>query len=153
MKDRQVEGKPTQVSNTTKQVGEVRARWSWVEPCVWTDRMLTALEEGVKGGVWFSLIDKVYSKRNLGAAFAQVQANHGGAGVDHQTIEMFARHLDTNLEQLCQLLRAGTYRPQAIRRVWIPKPGSQEKRPVGIPTVRDRVVQTALRQAIEPIFE
>jgi len=115
--------------------------------------MLTALETGVNGGKWFSLVDKVYSLKNLRSAFKRVKANGGGAGVDHQTIAMFERRLEENLNRLRQGLRSGSYRPQAIRRVWIDKPGGEEKRPLGIPTVRDRVVQTALRQVIEPIFE
>ena len=100
-----------------RQAGEVRARWTWTEPAVWTDRMLTALEQGVKGGKWHSLIDKVYSLGNLRAAFARVKANRGAAGVDHQTIEMFERRLESNLERLQQRLRDGTYRPSALRRV------------------------------------
>jgi RNA-directed DNA polymerase len=136
-----------------KQVGEVPDRWIWTEPAVWTERMLTALEEGVKGGIWFSLIDKVHSMRNLRAAFTRVQANQGAAGVDHQTIEMFEANLEANLTRLSQQLTDGSYRPQAVRRTWIDKPGSREKRPLGIPTVRDRVVQTALRHVLEPIFE
>src|SRR2546427_8474702 len=115
--------------------------------------MLTALEVGVKGGIWFSLIDKVYKPRNLRVAFAQVKANQGAAGVDHQTIEMFEADLETNLNKVSQQLADGSYRPQAVRRQWIAKPGSKEKRPLGIPTVRDRVVQTALRHVLEPIFE
>jgi RNA-directed DNA polymerase len=115
--------------------------------------MLTALEEGVKGGKWFSLMDKVYALANLRAAFAEVKANGGVGGVDNQTVEMFERHLEENLGKLSQSLKDGSYRPQAVRRVWIPKPGSTEKRPLGIPTVRDRVVQAALRHVMEPIFE
>ena len=144
---------PATVPARATQAGEVRARWAWVEAVVWTERMLTALEEGVKGGVWFSLIDKVCRPTNLQAAFAKVKVNGGAAGVDHQTIAMFAERLDANLEQLSEQLRRDTYQPQQIRRVQIPKPGSRERRPLGIPTVRDRVVQTALRQVIEPIFE
>lgn len=136
-----------------KQAGETRGRWSWVEPSVWTERMLTALEVGVKGGQWFSLIDKVYDRRTLNSAYQQVKRNKGSAGVDHVTIGQYAQHLDTNLEALSESVKAGSYRPQAIRRVWIPKPGSSEKRPLGIPTVRDRVAQGALRNVLEPIFE
>lgn len=147
-----MEIRPTPVPEA-KQVGEVQARWAWTEPAVWTERMLTALEVGVKGGIWFSLIDKVYKPRNLRAAFAKVKANQGAAGVDHQTIEMFEADLDANLSKVSQQLGDGSYRPQAVRRKWIAKPGSKEKRPLGIPTVRDRVVQTALRQVLEPIFE
>ncbi len=151
--NRPTETIPAAVPGTAKQVGDTRARWAWVEPEVWTDRMLTALEKGVKGGKWFSLIDKVYAKGNLCKAFQCVKENKGAAGVDRQTIEMFEFHLEKNLDRLSEALREGTYRPQAIRRVWIPKPGSKERRPLGIPTVRDRVVQTALRNALEPIFE
>ncbi len=133
--------------------GEIRARWAWVEAEVWTERMLTALEQGVLGGKWFSLMDKVYALPNLRKAFARVKANGGAAGVDHVTVQEFEQHLDANLEKLARMLRDSSYRPQAIRRVWIPKPGSHEKRPLGIPTVRDRVVQAALRAVLEPIFE
>jgi len=151
--DREREERPAAVSEETTQAGEIRARWAWVEPSVWTERMLTALEAGVKGGKWFSLMDKVYARGNLQAAFAEVKANGGAAGVDHQTVEVFERHLEQNLEKLARSLKDGSYRPQAIRRVWIPKPGSTEKRPLGIPTVRDRVVQAALRHVLEPILE
>jgi RNA-directed DNA polymerase len=115
--------------------------------------MLTALEQGVKGGIWFSLIDKVYSSANLYASYAKVAANGGAAGVDHVTVEDFTRQLNRNLEKLAAQLQSGTYRPQAVRRVNIPKPGTNETRPLGIPTVRDRVVQGALRHVLEPIFE
>jgi RNA-directed DNA polymerase len=115
--------------------------------------MLTALEEGVKGGVWYSLIDKVVAPRTLTAAWQHVRANAGAAGVDHVTVSMYERDLDRNLARLAASLRNGTYRPQPIRRTWIEKPGSRERRPLGIPTVRDRIVQTALRIVLEPIFE
>ena len=153
MTDRPTEEQPAGVSETTTQAGDIRARWAWAEPSVWTERMLTALEKGVKGGKWYSLMDKVHTLANLRAAFAKVKANRGGAGVDHQTIERFERHLEENLEKLSRTLKDGSYRPQAVRRVWIPKPGSKEKRPLGIPTVRDRVVQAALLTVLEPIFE
>ena len=115
--------------------------------------MLTALEQGVKGGTWYSLIDKVHPEATLRAAFHDVAANRGAPGCDHVTIEQFADDLDGELRRLSDGLRTGTYRPQPILRRWIPKPGSTEKRPLGIPTVRDRVVQTALRMVLEPIFE
>jgi RNA-directed DNA polymerase len=115
--------------------------------------MLAALEQGVRGGKWFSLIDKVYAPAVLYVAFLQVKANNGAPGVDRQTIEMFENRLVDNLSHLSDHLQKGTYRPQAIQRTYIPKPGSNETRPLGIPTVRDRVVQTALRAVIEPIFE
>jgi RNA-directed DNA polymerase len=117
--------------------------------------MLTALEQGVKGGKWFSLMDKVYPERCLRVAFARVKANGGSAGVDHQTVEQYADRLEANLAALSGSLQTGSWRPQAIRRKWIAKRGGprREQRPLGIPTVRDRTVQTALRNALEPIFE
>jgi RNA-directed DNA polymerase len=147
------EPRPSSVSATAKQGGDVRSRWEWTERAAWTERMLTALERGVKGGVWFSLMDKVYSGDNLYAANCQVAANEGAPGVDHITTEEFGRDLETNLKGLAEQLRNGTYVPQDIRRVWIPKPGTDAQRPLGIPTVRDRVAQAALRNTIEPIFE
>ncbi len=156
---RSSETKPGAVSGVrhrrarTRPDGEVRTRWSWTEPAVWTNRMLTALENGVQGGKWFRLIDKVYSGANLLAAHKRVAANKGAAGVDQVTVGAFTRYLDDNLQRLGQALRKQTYRPQAVRRVWIPKPGRKVKRPLGIPTVRDRVVQAALRNVMEPIFE
>ena|GEM_PF-2100332 len=141
--DRPMENKPMTVPEGAKQIGEAHAasepdwaRWAWVKPTVWTPRMLTALEGGVKGGKWFSLSDKGYALPNLHAAFAQVKANAGAAGVDHQTIEMYEQRLDENLGHLAASLRDGSYRPQAVRRVWIPKPGSREQRPLGIPMLR-----------------
>ncbi len=124
-----------------------------VKPCVWTERMLAALASGVKGGKWHSLNDKVHKPENLLDAWKQVRANHGSKGVDGQTVEYFGRYESRELEKLRKELEEGRYAPQAVRRVMIPKPGSHEKRPLGIPAVRDRVVQTALRNVIEPIFE
>jgi len=147
------ENQPVAVPARAIRAGEILQLMFWVEPTIWTERMLTALFQGVKGGKWFSLIDKVHRERTLTAAFSNVARNQGAAGVDHVTIAMFEKHLDENLKKLSDQLRNGTYRPQAIRRHYIPKPGSKEQRPLGIPTVRDRVVQTALRMTIEPIFE
>jgi RNA-directed DNA polymerase len=150
---RATENQPMAVPAGAKRIGETHGRWLWVEPAVWTERMLMALEQGVKGGQWFSLIDKVHPDRTLRRAFFQVAANQGAAGVDHVTVTMFEEQLDANLTLLSDVLRTGTYQPQAIRRHYIPKPGTRERRPLGIPTVRDRVVQTALRMVLEPIFE
>ena len=113
--------------------------------------MLEALEKGVKGGVWFSLIDKVYASRTLAAAWRQVHARDGAGGVDRQTVAQFAAQAEMHLQHLSAALRTGTYEPQPVRRCWIEKLGSAEKRPLGIPTVKDRVVQTALRLVLEPI--
>lgn len=144
---------PEAVPEEARRTGETKDHRSWVEPRIWTERMLTALEKGVKGGTWYSLMDKMHPEEVLRAAFKAVAANQGASGVDHISTTEYARNLDTNLGRLSEELRRGTYQPQAIRRHYIPKPGSQELRPLGIPTVRDRVVQTALRMVLEPIFE
>jgi RNA-directed DNA polymerase len=115
--------------------------------------MLEALERGVKGGKWFALIDKVYEPRNLRSAFGKVNGNQGAAGSDGQSLNGFAARLEAELGALGAELKENRYQPHPVRRVYIEKVGSQEKRPLGIPAVRDRVVQTALRNVIEPIFE
>jgi RNA-directed DNA polymerase len=113
----------------------LRARWAWVEHSVWTDSMLRTLEKGLKGGKWFALIDKVYGEKNLQSSFWKVWRNAGSAGIDGQSVKSFEAKEEQQLPQLAQELRTGGYRPVAVKRVWIPKPGSQEKRPLGIPTV------------------
>ncbi len=135
------------------EIEQRRERWSWVEPAIWTARMITALETGVKGGRWFSLMDKVSAERTLAAAWDRVKRNRGAAGVDRQSVTAFEAHAERYLGELAAALRNGTYRPQPVRRVWIDKPGRSEQRPLGIPTVKDRVVQTALKLVLEPIFE
>ena len=122
------------------------------EALVWTERMLSALVNGVKGGKWFSLMDKVFAPKTLAAAWMKVRANKGAAGVDGQSIERFAAKADVYLSELSAALRDGTYSPQAVKRVDIPK-GDGRTRPLGIPTVKDRIVQQAVRLVIEPIFE
>ena len=107
----------------------------------------------MKGGKWFSLSDKAFKVKTLEAAFRKVKASDGAPGIDRVTIARFEQNLAEELPRLSKALMDGTYRPSAIKRVWIPKPGSKEKRPIGIPTVRDRVVQGAVRFALEPIFE
>lgn len=136
-----------------QQAEETLSRWRWVEPCAWTIRMLTTLEQGVEGGKWFRLFDKVFAERNLWAAFQQVAKNDGAAGVDHQSVKDFEKRLPEVILELSNTLKAGQFIPQAIRRVAIPKPGTTETRPLGIPTVRDRVVQASIVNVIEPIFE
>ncbi len=153
MTDKPEQEKPEAVPQRARRAGEIRSRWDWVEESVWTERMLEALEQGVKGGRWYSLMDKVVREANLRAGFREVKARKGAPGVDHVTVEQFEKHLDENVEKIGRQLKDGTYRPQANRRKWIDKPGSPEKRPLGIPTVRDRVTQTALKQVTEPIFE
>jgi RNA-directed DNA polymerase len=114
--------------------------------------MLAALGTGVKGGVWFALMDKVHAPANLEAAWRKVKSNRGSAGVDHVTVRQFAAHEADELARLQELLMTGRYTPSPGLRIQIPK-GDGKTRPLGIPTVRDRVVQTAVRNVIEPIFE
>ena len=154
MKTTQDETQLAVVSEVAIQAGEASPKdWDWVERHVWTERMLEALVKGVKGGVWFSLIDKIQRPSTLTAAWVAVKRNGGGAGSDHQSIEDFEKDLAVEIARLSEALRTGSYRPRPIRRTYIDKPGSKEKRPLGIPCVRDRVVQGALRIVIEPIFE
>lgn len=145
--------RPATVPFRATPAGQPPSVTEWANRHVWTDRMLDALQIGVRGGKWHTLHDKVYNSLNLYSASLSVLGNQGAAGVDHQTVEQFQ---DCNLEELKRLeeeLRTGKYQPHAVKRVWIPKPGSTEKRPLGIPTVRDRVVQTALLNVLEPIFD
>jgi len=146
--------------NTPRQAEEVHAedlltdRWAWVEGSVWNAKMLKTLERGVKGGKWFSLIDKVWKIENLQNAFNRVKSNRGAAGLDRQTIEQYEEELEGNLNWLSEELRLGRYQTKPIRRCYLQKPGrKRELRPIGIATVRDRVVQAALRNVIEPILE
>ena len=148
MKDRSKEIAPALVFERTTQVGEVRA-----EPSIWSSRMLATLGNGVQGGKWYSLGDKAFSVKALDTAFTRVNANGGAPGVDGWTVDRFDRQREANISRLHAELMAGTYRPRPVRRVYIPKPGSKEKRPLGIPTVCDRVVQTVVKSTLEPIFE
>lgn len=121
---------------------------------VWSEPMLAALaKRGTKGNEWFSLIDKVWSERTLELAWEKVKSNAGACGVDGITVGRFAKDSQSRLLAVREQLKAGTYQPKPVKRVWIDKPGSAEKRPLGIPTVTDRVVQAALRMVIEPVFE
>jgi RNA-directed DNA polymerase len=142
------------VSETTKQ--DAGAPGSCVQrkfaPApIWTEAMLAALQLGVKGGKWHSLIDKVSRVETLRLGWAQVEKNAGAAGVDRMSVKRFAQAQERYLAELALGLRDGSYCPQPVRRVYIPKGKGQ--RPLGIPAVKDRVVQAALKLVIEPIFE
>jgi RNA-directed DNA polymerase len=137
----------------TKQAGEVRDPWWWIERSVWTDRMLTRLAQSGPTTVWFGLWDKMCAARNLQAAFQAVWRNRGAPGVDEQTVQQFDREAVSELARLREELRTRRYRRQPARRVWIEKLGTTEQRPLGIPAVRDRTVEAALRNVLEPIFE
>ena len=136
-----------------QQAADIRDRWWWVEPSVWTERMLTRLEQSGPKTKWFRLWDKVLGERTLQAAFWAVWRNQGAPGVDGQTVKQFDEQNGTELARLREELRSRSYRRHPARRVWIPKPGTTERRPLGIPAVRDRTVEAALRKVVEPIFE
>ena len=125
----------------------------WANRVVWTDRMLNALSVGVRGGKWHALCDKVCSELNLFVSARKVVDRKGAAGVDRQRTEDFSDKKVAEMRRLREQLTTRTYCPQSVRRVQIPKPGSNQTRPLGIPTVRDRVVQTAVVNVIEPIFD
>jgi RNA-directed DNA polymerase len=136
-------------------VGESRRVWEWVDREIWTERMLAALATASKEGKeakWFSLIDKVWRDTTLQAAWQQVKSRRGAAGIDKVSIARFEANAPKYLGEVVEQLKSGQYRAQAVRRVEIPKAGGGS-RPLGIPTVKDRVVQAAVKRVIEPIFE
>jgi RNA-directed DNA polymerase len=144
---------PSVVLETDKQEGETLWERHKAERGVWSQGMLEALERGVKGGKWFSLIDKVYAEQTLARSWEKVRSNAGACGVDGITVARFEKQAKCRLLAVNEQLKQSRYQPLPIRRTWIPKPGSAEKRPLGIPAVVDRVVQTATRMVLEPIFE
>src|SRR5208337_3848095 len=119
-KRRERKYEPVTVPFGATPAGETPSVKDWANPGVWTDHMLTTLEQGVRGGRWHTLIDKVYAPLNLYAASRKVIGNQGAAGVDHQTVEGFLAHSQIELDRLHEALRTNSY-PQAVRRVWIEK--------------------------------
>ena len=101
-----------------------------------------------------SLVDKVYSKKNLELAWQKVRANKGAGGIDGEGIETFEQNLEANLQRLHEELKQDQYQPKPVRQKLIQKPGQPGKyRPLGIPTIYDRVCQQALHNRLEPIFD
>lgn len=110
--------------------------------------------KGSPGYRFYTLYDKILRRDVLWFAHRRCLINGGAPGVDGETFDDIEAYGEGRwLDELADDLRNRTYRPQAVRRVWIPKPGSSEKRPLGIPTIRDRVVQMAVLLIVEPIFE
>ena len=155
MESKSKDSLPERVPFSAIPTGETPDIRRWAQPVVWTDRMLTTLlENKVKGGKWHALIDKVYDPLNLYTAARKVTGKRKAAGVDGQSCEAFEEHLLVETRQLAGEIQAQTYRPSAVLRVHIPKPGRpNETRPLGIPTVRDRTVQRAVLNVIEPILD
>jgi RNA-directed DNA polymerase len=135
-----------------KEEDPTAGKLTWVEASIWTDRMVAALGNGVTGGKWYSLVDKVIRPTTLEIAWEQVERNKGSSGIDGVSVERFAAGAERYLAELHESLKSGQYRPMPVKRVDIPK-GNGQTRPLGIPSVKDRIVQTALKMAIEPIFE
>jgi len=132
----------------------------WDRHPAWTESMRGALKTRQEsGGKWFSLIDRMWDRRLLQAAWERLdkrvkgKARKRGAGVDGVTVEKFAERAGEEIDRLAVELKAGTYRPRPVRRHYIPKPGTTKKRGLGLPCIRDKVVQEALRSLMEPIFE
>lgn len=159
MQDRKlplVAKKPKQRRETPPQVPwETRLedpRWGWVEASIWTKAMLAALDNGVKGGKWYSLIDKVYKPQTLKQAWLAVKKNRGASGIDKMSINKYETHVERYLQELHEDLKNKTYKAKDIRRTYIPK-GDGKLRPLGIPVVQDRIAQAAVKMVLEPIFE
>lgn len=145
---------PEAVAQEPRQTGEPKkVTLSLGSSAVWTERMLATLERGITGGKWYSLIDKVWEKGNLRLAAWSVIGKDGSPGVDGESCAALEAHLEEIIEGLSRQLREDRYQPKPVKRVWIDKPGSKEKRPLGVPVVRDRVVESALLYVLEPIFE
>lgn len=141
----------TDIQNLGTQIALLK---NWVKAKAWTDRMLVALVNGVKGNKWFSLFDKIANKDTLKQAWELVKRNQGAAGVDRVTIERFEKHWAKYLREILDQLEAGTYQPLAVRRVYILKDiKKKDLRPLGIPAVKDRIIQAAIKLILEPIFE
>ena len=117
-------------------------------------RTLYRAAKAEPGRRFHALYDKVHRRDVLERAWGQVRRNRGAAGIDGVTLAEVERYgVDRLLDELAAELREGSYRVQPSRRVWIPKPGRPERRPLSIPAVRDRIVQAALKLVAEPVFE
>jgi RNA-directed DNA polymerase len=100
-----------------------------------------------------TLFEQITNLGELTRAFKAVKANKGASGVDGITVEAFGERLQEELARLIEEVTTWQYQPQPVRRVMIPKPGSTKERPLGIPCIRDRVLQYAIKAVIEPLYE
>ena len=99
-----------------------------------------------------NLLERILERNNLNQAYLKVKRNGGSAGIDGMTVEEMLPYLKENREELLKALRSGTYKPKAVKRVEIPKPDGG-KRMLGVPTVIDRMIQQAIVQVLQPIYE
>ena len=143
-------------SRTTSEVARAGGLTMSLVPTLTVRKLQEALQAKAKRAPtyrFYALYDKVYRIDVLGHALARCRENEGAAGVDGQTFaDIQAYGEEKWLGELAEELQKKTYRPQPVRRVWIPKPDGKE-RPLGISTIRDRVVQMAAVLILEPIFE
>lgn len=139
VKDTTSQETPAAVAQTPKQAGESaqrKVRLSLGSSAVWTQRMMATLERGIEGGQWYSLMDKVWNETSLLLAARVVIRKDGAPGVDGQSCALLEEHLAGTVGELARLLREERYEPRPVRRVWIEKLGTTDKRPLGVPTVR-----------------
>ena len=130
------------------------ARTAEVDKVQELQRTLYRAAKADPGRRFHALHDKVYRRDVLERAWESVRRNRGAAGIDRTTIEQVEQHgVERLLDELAAGLRAGSYRPLPARRVFIPKPGGKEQRPLSIPAVCDRIVQAAAKIVVEPVFE
>jgi RNA-directed DNA polymerase len=115
--------------------------------------MLATLERGTKGGKWYSLMDKVWKMANLQRAVQKVVRGKSAKKADGRKCRRYAERSARRLPELQAQLKDEQYQPKPAQRIWIPKLGSKEMRPLGVPEVENRVVEMAVRNVIEPIFE
>ncbi|MCZ4148512.1 group II intron reverse transcriptase/maturase, partial [Escherichia coli] len=115
-------------------------------------RSIDARESRARDGAkdW---MERILDRDNLNRAYKQVQRNHGAPGIDGMTVEAALPWLRENRDELLQHIREGTYKPSPVRRKEIPKPDGSGIRKLGIPTVIDRVIQQAIAQELQPLFE
>ncbi len=136
-----------------KQGREVPPQWEWTEAAVWTERMLATLERGVKGGKWYSLYDKVWKMENLQRAVEKVAAGKSRSKSDGRKCRRYAEQSARRLPELQRMLKEDRFEPKPAQRVWIPKLGSNELRPLGIPPVENRVAYFGvIRTGISELF-
>ena len=133
MKDTPAPTTPEAVAPRPKQSGG--PSFSLGSSAVWTERMRATLERGITGGKWYSLMDKVWDEGTLRMAAWAVIRKDGSAGVDGESCAALEQHLGEVVALLSRQLKAGQYQPKPVKRVWIDKLGTKEKRPLGIPTV------------------
>jgi len=144
-----------EVSNTMKArtvSGQLDLRWSTHPDATdpWSD--VNTLPYGRHGAVGQKLLETITGRANLMEAWRRVKANGGAAGIDGMSVEAFPKFWQTHGDRIVAQLKEGTYRPAAVRRVWIPK-GNGEQRPLGVPTVLDRVIQQAIAQELSFLYE